>query len=283
VNATTSAATGTGAAPSTRPLPPPAPGFAELVGLHVRSLVREFPFAWGLFGLVMLWLPIASLLAPTPDLAAPAGPAAGSFDVAALVTLMLLNSSAAGFAVLVALLWPDAVWRNLPLGGREAMDSLPVSRRLHRSARYVAGAGLPLAMFASIAATQIILQRRGIEGVFAAAGFGERTPSLSLVLGAFGLLAAYGLGTALALRIGKVIFPLIVGFAAVWAVTFTAHLRGWTGLRDLLQNGLFLSDWAPVQAFFALVPSDAPAAAVLTWFAAFTALSVYLAGRYDRA
>ncbi len=289
MNAPTSTATGTAPAPASAPtgvpiaLPPEAPGFAVLVALHGKSLVREFPFAWGLFGLLMLWLPVAALFAPVPEIPNAAAANGPGFDLAALLTLAMLNASAGGFAVIVALLWPDAVWRNLPLGGREGIDVLPVRRRVHRTARFVAGAGLPLAMFGSIAATQLILRWRDIEGIFDAMGFGGGAPSLSLVLGAVGLLAAYALGTALALRIGKVIFPVIIILVAAWAATFTAHLMGWARLRDAVQNGLFLSDWAPMQAFFALMPSDAPAPAVFLWFSVFTGLAVYWAGRYDRA
>jgi hypothetical protein len=265
-------------------LPPPAPGFAGLVRIHLAVLLREFPVAWILFAVVILWLPIASILVPAPDPAQLTPEGDPVFQLDLLVSLWVLNSAAAMFAVLVALLWPDAVWRNLPPGGREAIDALPPSRRLHRSARFVAGAFLPLAMFASIAATTLVLRHRAASGVFIGTNLEERLPALTLLVGVGGLIAAYALGSALALRFGRVLLPLIIGVASAWAVVYTTHVMGWTTLRDVVQEGVFRGPWSPTQAFFALIDgSSTGPAAVTLWLVVLVGLTVFCAGLHDRS
>ncbi len=269
--------------PDAGALPHPAPGFAGLVYLHLASLVREYPVAWILFGVVILWLPVASILVPSPDPTRLVEGHPAGVELAFLLSLGVLNATASMFAVLVALFWPDAVWRKLPPGGREAIDALPPGRRLHRTARCVAGAGLPMAMFASIAATGLVLRYRATRAIPEMPEVAAQLPSLELVSGPVGLLAAYALGSILALRFGRILFPLLVGVAATWAVVFTSHLLGWATIRDLVQEWVVFGAWSPTQAFFALTPaSGAHPLGVVLWFVGLAALMVYTAGRYDR-
>jgi hypothetical protein len=260
-------------------LPAPAPGPAQLVFLHLRLLVREFPLAWALFGVVALVLPMTALLAPVG--AGPEATEPSDLGFSLFLTVRILSYSAASLAVIVALLWPDAVWRRLPPGERDFVDAMPVDRRLHRSARMVAGAALPLAFFAILWSTHFFLDLRG-SGVFSG-DLAALTPSLSLAHGIPGILAAYALGSALALRLGKVFIPILVGAALFWALSFALVMAGQGQATQTLAEWIFTGEWAPVRSFASgLGTTHAPMAATLLWLAVFGGLAVALAGQHDR-
>lgn len=257
---------------------PDAPGFPTLVRIHLRGLWKEFPVAWIGFGVLATLLPAAALLY-RGDPVGPEGPSA------ALAIVMTLVSLLVGLTVIVAFLWPDAVWRNLPPGGRTVMDALPVSRRVHRLARVTAGLVLPLGIAISVGATATILESGpGSPTAFGFGGLGAEGSGLAGALIAMGsLTAAYLLSTALAIRFGRVLLGLFTLAAGGTLLVFLLVMMGWDAAAIRIQQWLFLGHWAPgrtlVLSRWAELADLGP---VLLWLVILSGITAAWAGRHDR-
>ena len=255
---------------------PRGPGFAALVGIHLRSLWREFPVAWLAFGGLAVVLPVVSAFyRGSLD---PADPMSGVVTFTALLTLLFF------LTIALAFLWPEAVWRNLPPGGRLVMDALPVDRRTHRIARITAGLVLPLGMAGSVGITAAIL-RSNPDLSFLSTGLGaDGSGATGVVVALLSLTAAYLLSSALALRFGRVFMGLFVLAGGGTLVIFVLVILGLEEAAVATQQGLFLGDWAPGRVLTlanSAQGEDLPAA--LLWFSLLLGLCTFWAGRYDRA
>jgi hypothetical protein len=264
----------------------PHPGFPALVALHLRSLVREFPVAWIVFGIVIVGLPVLALVVDMG--VTPRG--TPSFGIVRVVSAIW---GAQALTLLVALLWPDAVWRNLPPGGRQAMDALPVDRRWHRLARVLAGFTLPLLLALTILITKAIVASRlsGIvdPGVLPPGSEG-RTMTLSLAagLGAWwitppALAIAYLFGSALGLWGLRVMLTSLLA-VLLYAFAPVALLLGF-GL-DGMANGyietVVQGTWSPLRVTLASFRAEAAdLLPVLGWLAVMGGACHILAGRHS--
>jgi hypothetical protein len=255
---------------------PPAPGFPTLVRIHLESLCREFPVAWIVFGGFAAALPLASLIFRDTLLADP-GTTGTVATFSGLLSLLLT------LTIAIAFLWPDGVWRNLPPGGRQALDALPVSRRAHRMARVTAGLALPLVMAFSVAATLAVLQG---SPAFASGLWPSGTMEGGLVAGAaggFSLTAAYLLSSAIAIRFGRVLLSLVILVAGSAAVVYLALLAGWNAGAGALQTALFLGHWAPGRALtLAAMAESSDLAPAFLWSGVLLGICVHWAARHDR-
>jgi hypothetical protein len=253
---------------------PPHPGIPALAGIHLRSLVREFPVAWILFGGIAVGLP---LLAAFTNLE-PVAPES-AFGLTRLVSGLIAVQAV---TVLVALWWPDAVWRNLPPGRRRVMDALPVDRRAHRLVRAAAGLVLPLAMAASVLLARAILDAR-------LAASGETLAQVSgLALGStgVGLLAigaAYLFGSALALRGWRVIvLSLLLMVVYVFVPIGIFMGLGWDLAANRYIGTMVQGSFSPIRVFLlGLRAGGEDLLPVLTWLAGLGVLCTYWARRHD--
>jgi len=261
----------------------PHPGLPALSDIQLRGLVREFPVAWILFGSMVVGAPLLALFT---DLAIFADPAGNMQQTARLATTM---ASLQGITVLVALFWPDAVWRNLPPGGRRVVDALPVSRRSYRLARVAAGFTLPLLMFLSLMASHAILR-------FRLEAFGEpellRASNAELLIGSgagasvlllLSLVVAYLFGSAIALWGGRVIVTtLLLGAAYAFVPIPVLLALGQDPAANWYAETMVQGSWSPVRVLLAGLPrGSVQLAPVLGWMVALAGLCHYLAGRHD--
>ncbi|CAN5821539.1 hypothetical protein BH23GEM11_BH23GEM11_16450 [soil metagenome] len=239
----------------------PHPGIPALVALHLRSLVREFPVAWILFGSMAIGVPLLVLTEMGTDPVRLAGPL-GSLQ---------------GITFLVAAFWPDAVWRSLPPGGRRVMDALPVDRRTHRLARVAAGFTLPLLMAVSTSVSQaVLLTRHGASG----AAFSRTLGELGVLF--LGLLAIYLLGSAVALRLSRVILAmLLIGVMYVLVPILFMEGIGQNAAANWYIQFMVQGSWSPVQAMLSGFKPITGALQVVAWVLALGGLCYYLAGRHD--
>jgi hypothetical protein len=253
----------------------PHPGVPALLGVHLRSLVRGFPVAWIFFGGVAVGLPLLATFASLD----PVG-SEGTFGLVRLVTWMVGVQAA---AVLVALWWPDAVWRHLPPGRRRIMDALPVERRTHRLARVIAGFGLPLVMAFSVLLARVILDARLSSG-------GETLAQVSgLALGnaGVGLLAlgaAYLFGSALALRGWRVIVLSLLLMVAYVFIPIGLFLGfGWDEAANRYIGTMVQGNFSPVRVFLlGLRAGASDLLPVLAWLVGLGLLCTHWAHRHDR-
>jgi hypothetical protein len=259
---------------------PPGPGFPTLVRLHLRALWTEFPVAWVVLGALAVLPPLVAGLrggAPgaTPDQVPEFVPLIG--------LLFLIHFLATGLAVIVAFLWPDAVWRNLPPGGRSLLDALPVSRRAHRMARIVAGLVLPLALALSVVATAVLLGRHSVMSLWVVAPRTDADAIRELAAATLSLTAAYFLGSALAIRFGRVVLSLFLLGGGAVLLAILAEMWGWDAAAWALQQWLFVGHWAPGRSLFLAISAEgSDLAPALLWCLAFLALCTVWAGRHDR-
>lgn len=222
-----------------------SPSFPALVRLHLRLLVREFPVAWivtSVLGLLMLWVTLLILLEDPSSLAATE------------VARVRFEVTATGMTVVVfllALLWPEAVWRNLPPGGRDAVDSLPVTRLRHRMARVTAGAFLPLGAALVVVVMVASLQLR--PHLAAPSGEWPSVPPITdpgWLTAAGAVVAIYLIGSILALRLGGVLLPFLLFWGTAAVVVAVLQMGfGWREGAAFLARVLFLGSWAPGQLF----------------------------------
>ncbi len=237
------------------------PSFPEVVRIHLRILVREFPVAWialaGL-GLILLILSLRVWLGAD---------ALGEVMLETQITFTALAS----IVFLFALLWPDAVWRNLPPGGREALDVLPVTRRTHRLGRLLAGAVLPLLTYLAVALVAATLHLtlpalQDASGPWGGGGTGPLFTGLSgwlTVLG--GLAATYLIGSFLALRLGRVLLPFLLFWGIATALHFLFMSLGSVVGTEIIRIGLFEGTWSPGRVLVTAMVFDDGATLLSSW------------------
>ncbi len=262
-----------------RHLPPPAPGFRGLVGIHARLLVKDAQAGTAVLAVACVALPLAALLTPFPS-----EPADVASAISGPMRLQMLMSMMVMLTVGLAFLWPEAVWKGLGPGERAVLDSFPVTRRNHRMARVVAGGFLPLALTTAYLGSATILRVRGWGDVMP--GMTSAYPDLagwSAPTAVLVLLTAYLLSSSLALRFGKVFVPLLVIGTGVYLVPASLLLAGKEEWIEAIARSAVEWTWSPFRLFsimFSGGPSDVLPA--LFWMTALAALTIHLAGRHGK-
>jgi len=269
-------------APSEAARPSPAsraphPGFPSLVGLHLQSLIREFPVAWIVFGAGIVGLPVLALVADL-GLTPRDTPSFGILRIASGIW------GAQALTVLVALFWPDAVWRNLPPGGRQPLDALPVDRRWHRLARVLAGFSLPLLMAMAVFLAQVIVTSRlsglmGTPGADAVAWPSVPEGSLATFPA---LAAAYLFGSALGIQGMRVILTSLLALL-VYAILPPGVLLGLglEGLANGYTETMVQGTWSPLRTLLlGFRAESADLLPLLGWLAILGVVCHQLAGRH---
>lgn len=264
-------------------LPPPAPGFLGLVGVHLSLIHREALVGTGILLLLVLGFPLMAFLTPIPT-----GTESGVLPPVERLALgmMLL----AGLTFVLTYFWPEVVWTRLRPGDRTPMDAWPVSRRANRLARVVAGAALPLFLLASFVAGARIIQWRGLaEHMPISTTLGSGHSGWGLLLTILVLLTSYSLASALALRFGKVILSLFTILVGVWVLVMLLVLFRAQALLESMARWMATSQFSPTRALLGLSSSSngmemgPTAPGVLVWFAGLSLVLFYLAHRHDRA
>ncbi|MEX2529532.1 MAG: hypothetical protein WD960_02060 [Gemmatimonadota bacterium] len=256
---------------------PSGPGFLALVRLHLRTLWIELPVGWVVLGGLAILLPVSAALHAASNID-PADPSVAWLAVAwLLIPLHFLT-------IAVAFLWPDGVWREVPPGGRLVLDALPVGRRAHRMARVTAGLGLPLVMAFSVLLTAVFLDSDPLFGAVVAWVGGASGSPAGILAGLLSLTAAYLLGSALAIRFGRVILPLSLLVGGLVILLLIVDGAGWVAGEMALQRWLFVGHWAPGRTLvLAASAGSADLAPALLWCLIFLGLCIWWAGRHDRA
>lgn len=260
-------------APRRRSLPDPAPGFAGLVGLHLRLLVREARLGTAILVFVCVALPLTAGLASVPDPGA---------DLP--LRIHILTFAAMGLTAFLAFLWPESVWRGLRPGRRMVLDALPAGRRGHRMARVVAGAALPLALLGSLVLTWWIIDFRGLNDPLPISL--DDFPGLrgaGIIATVLWVLSAYAVSSIFALRFGKVVMGLLITLGVIYAIPLILIIAGMDDLVGRLGQWASGSTFSPLRfmlTWYQLDGSDIVPG--LGWLALFGGTATWLAGRHDR-
>ena len=255
-----------------RVLPDPAPGLISLVGLHLRLTLREARIGSVLVGALTVGLPIAGSIVAVRQ-------SAGA-DLEELVAFGAAISALSGLAILVALLWPESVWRQLPRGKRWVLDTLPVGRRSHRMARVMAGSVVPLALVLSLILTAMLLPADAALHPLV-----HDVGPLGASAVVIAILGAYLFSSILALSLGQVLRPLFYGAILLMLLPLPFQLAGAADTAQALWSTVTGHTLSPIRLTgigMGLQGTPADLAPALLWLVIFGGVAVHLAGRHDR-
>lgn len=250
----------------------------SLTLVHLRLIARQSGLGAAVLAaaalLIPLWLLVADLRA------VPAGNELSGLP-GDWWPALLLTGGFVWLSYLLAFLWPETVWRNLGPGERSELDSLPVTRTRNRCARLLAGSSLPALLGLSVSLSAIVLLSRGAGEILEVLGAPDAGvdvgPNHTVISGPLAMLVAYSFSSILALRLGRVLLPLIVIALAVLALPALLVWGGAEWLRGFTEAVAF-HPYSPIPALMYGGESVVPR---LLWLVTFGAVAVHLAGKHD--